>query len=128
LESLHNGLHKKVSAICAAITIDTQNTNTEVVAEFFMAMTAIKYFHDSLNFEKELKDEYSTVAGNNYDTRRTSVGLVLVRPTYHTRFYSILSPAAAAIAAGNCVVIEASSLLFAAEKSLIYCPAREQYP
>lgn len=111
LEALHNGLLDKASVLCLAAIKDNcgkTSISAEVEAEFCMAMDAVRYFYEGLDFEGELKKEYSVAAGKDNTTRRAGVGLVVIRPTNHTRLYSILSSISAAVAAGNCVILEVS--------------------
>lgn len=69
-------------------------------------MSAIRHFYDSIDFAKELKEECLVTTGVDNVSRRVGVGLVVIRPTTYTRFYSVISPIAAAIAAGNCILLE----------------------
>lgn len=69
-------------------------------------MDVLRQSYDSLDFEKELKEEYSITNGDDNLSRRVGVGIVLIRPTSHTRLYSVVAPVCAAIAAGNCVLLE----------------------
>lgn len=108
LQRLHRTLREEASQIIAALVADSKSSSSEVDAEYYLGMEAVRHFYDSLDFEKDLKDEYSVVRGEDNLKRRVGAGLVVIRPTSHTRFYSILAPLAAAIAAGNCVILEVS--------------------
>lgn len=110
LQSLHRTLREQAGQICAALQADSRSTAPEIEAEYYLTMQAVKHFYDSVDFEQDLKDEYSVAHGKDHASRRIGVGLVVLRPTSHTRFYAIVTPLAAAIAAGNCVVLEVSSL------------------
>lgn len=106
LESLYEGLVASASALCDAIAKDSQSSNVEVEAEFSFAMAAIRHFYDDLDFEEALHHDYNTTRGKDHMTRRLGVGLVAIRPSSHTRLYSTLTAIAAAVAAGNCVILE----------------------
>ncbi|KAG6357138.1 hypothetical protein INS49_015015 [Diaporthe citri] len=111
LQRLHKALREKASQITAALVADSKSPSSEVDAEYYLGMEAVRHFYDSLDFEKDLKEEYSVVRGEDNLTRRVGAGMVVIRPTSHTRFYSIVTPLAAAIAAGNCIILELSETL-----------------
>ncbi|KAI8251058.1 Aldehyde dehydrogenase family 3 member B1 [Colletotrichum sp. SAR11_239] len=106
LISLHEELRKESAALCAAEEKDSGASKTEVEVEHFLSMEAIRHFYESLDFGKELDTEYLVAHGKDNTTRRTGAGLVIIRPTTYTRLFSILSPLAAAIAAGSVVALE----------------------
>lgn len=109
LHSLHRILRAEAGKICAALQVDSNSPATEVETEFYLAMEAIRHFYESLDFDEDLKHEYSVANGRNNLNRRVALGLVVISPTSHTRFYSVVTPLAAAIAAGNCVLLDVSS-------------------
>ncbi|KAJ0116118.1 ldehyde dehydrogenase [Diaporthe amygdali] len=111
LQRLHRTLREEASQIIAALVADSKFSSSEVDAEYYLGMEAVRHFYDSLDFEKDLKEEYSVTRGEDNLGRRIGAGLVVIRPTTHTRFYSIVTPLAAAIAAGNCVILELSETL-----------------
>lgn len=106
LQALHKALREGADQICTALQASSSSSVSEVEAEYYLTMEAVKHFYDSIDFEKDLKDEYSVAHGKDNKSRRVGVGLVVIRPTSHTRLYSIATPLAAAIAAGNCVILE----------------------
>jgi acyl-CoA reductase-like NAD-dependent aldehyde dehydrogenase len=106
LQSLHAALRDAASDVCAALAKDSLASAAEVETEFYLAMDAVRHFYESLDFDKELEDEYSVARGKNHGGRRVGAGIVVIRPTTHTRFFSIVTPLAAAIAAGNCIILE----------------------
>lgn len=118
LHSLHGALRQEAGRICAALQADSNSSAAEVETEFYLAMEAIRHFYETLDFEKTLKDEYSVTQGKDNVNRRVGVGIVVIRPTSHTRFYSIVNPLAAAIAAGNCALLEVSSSF--SQKKIIF--------
>lgn len=109
LQALHNTLREEAGQICAALQADSRSTGPEIEAEYYLTMQAVKHFYDTVDFEKDLKEEYSVAYGKDNVSRRVGAGLVVIKPTSHTRFYSIVVPLAAAMAAGNCLVLEVSS-------------------
>lgn len=127
LQRLHRTLREEASQITAALVADSRSSSSEVDAEYFLGMEAVRHFYDSLDFEKDLKEEYSVVRGEDNLTRRVGAGLVVIRPTSHTRFYSIVTPLAAAIAAGNCVILEVSLRHFMWESWTKHLMCANQY-
>lgn len=111
LQALHKVLREEAGRICSALLADSRSSRAEVETEFYLSMDAVRHFYDSLDFEGELQEEYSVVHGQDNLGRRVGVGMVIIRPTGHTRFYSVVSPLAAAIAAGNCIFLEVGEIL-----------------
>ena len=101
-------------ALCAAQEKDTGASKAEVEVEHFLAMETVRHFYDSLDFGKELETEYLVAHGKDNTSRRTGAGLVIIRPTTYTRLFSILSPLAAALAAGSVVALEVGRDFFRA--------------
>lgn len=110
LQKLHAALRNNADGILSAISNDTNGPTSEATAEYYLAMSGFKKFYQSLRFEDSIKDEYSIAKGVDAASRRVGKGLVILRPTTHTRFYSIICPIAAAIAAGNCTCLEVRPL------------------
>lgn len=108
LHSLHKALREEADQICTALQASSKSSASEAEAEYYLTMEAVKHFYGTLDFEKDLEEEYNVAHGKDNPKRRLGVGLVVIRPTGHTRLYSIVTPLAAAIAAGNCVILEAS--------------------
>ncbi|KAH6892057.1 Aldehyde/histidinol dehydrogenase [Thelonectria olida] len=106
LHALHLALRTNAADICAAMAKDTGFSAAEVDAEFYLAMEAVAHFYDGIDFQKALEDEYAVVAAKDHAGRRLGAGLVVLRPTSHTRFFSVVSPLAAALAAACCVALE----------------------
>lgn len=117
--ALHAALRENSNKICQAIEKDSNCSVGEAEAEFFLAMDAIQNAYERLNFEKTLEQEYFVTKGKNNTDRRAGVGLVAIRPQRHSRFYSVVSPVAAALAAGNGILIEVCQLNFQASGSLL---------
>lgn len=81
-------------------------SGTEAEVEFSMAIATDRKDYEAIDFDKAIADEYKIARGENNTERRVGHGVVVVRPTTHTRFYSIMSAVACAIAAGNTFVVE----------------------
>ncbi len=107
LQNLHRALCEEEDGIRSALSADSSVlTPAEIETEYALTLDAIRHFYDSLDFDRELEDEYRIANGKTYKNRRVPIGIVLIRPTRHTRLFSVVVPLAAAIAAGNCVVLE----------------------
>ena len=104
--TLHAALRDQSDAILQAITTDSKCSPAEAETELFAGMDALQKLYESLNFDKALEQEYILTKGKDNAERRSGVGLVGIRPQTHSRFYSVISPVAAAIAAGNCILLE----------------------
>ena len=109
LFSLHAELLVQADAICTAIAEDTENSAAEVEAEFYLTMTALRHFYEFVDFDQDLKEEYLVTKGVDNVSRRVGSGLVVIRPSTYTRLFSIIVPIAAAIAAGNSILLEVCS-------------------
>lgn len=107
LEALQRTLINQAEAIEAAIRGDTGYAASEVAVEYLLTLRTLKEYHQSLDIESALRDEYAIARGENAENKRDPVGIVYIVPTEYTPFYSILTAVAGAITAGNCVVIEA---------------------
>ena len=109
LQSLHSFLQQNRDELCRAMVEDTNSLTEEIYAEFHFAIETVRLIHESIDFDKCLKQEYSIAKGHNDSQRRVPIGVVLVRPTTHTRLFSIVSVIAAAFAAGNAILLEVST-------------------
>lgn len=69
-------------------------------------MNAVEQQYEGLDFEESIKREYLIATGANNQSQRIGKGVIVIRPTTHTRFYSIIVPLATAMAAGNCTALE----------------------
>ena len=115
LQRLHKALREFRTTILEGILADGQVTTSEAELEYYLAMQSLRYEFDSLNFEQTLEEEYAIAVGKNNTKRRVGVGIVLIHPTTYTRFYSTISPMAAAISAGNCLLLEVRDASFVNE-------------
>ncbi|SPO01439.1 uncharacterized protein DNG_04112 [Cephalotrichum gorgonifer] len=106
LKQLHDVLSQNASDIQQAITRDTAHRSSEVKVEYWLAMRCLAEVYSSLDAKKLLEDEYAIAAGRDAPHAREPVGIVVVEPTLHTFFHSLVSAVAPALAAGNCVVIQ----------------------
>jgi len=110
LQKLYKGLTQKSASIQAAIVKDSATTRQEAKLEFVQALLSVKRRHAELQPDRERTEEYSIANGKDSPNARRPYGLVYIVPTTHTMFYSIVTAISAAIAAGNCCVVEVSAL------------------
>jgi acyl-CoA reductase-like NAD-dependent aldehyde dehydrogenase len=110
LVSLHDALVKAQSDIRRAIRRETNYTTGEVDAEIYLALKVLKQEFNAFDFPSVLEAEYSIAHLKDHPSRRVALGCAYIIPSEHNRFYSIVQPTAAAIAAGNCVMIEVAPI------------------
>lgn len=108
LRKLHDALVTSSKDICQAIANDSGHTAAETQVEFFLAIKSVKDHYNEFDFQTELDVEYAVANGKNSPERASPVGIVYIVPSQYTLLYSVVSPLAAAIAAGNCVILEVS--------------------
>ncbi|KAL2814218.1 Aldehyde/histidinol dehydrogenase [Aspergillus cavernicola] len=106
LEALQQTLLEKADAIQDAIRADTGYVAAEAAVEYLLTLSTLKEYHQSLNIDRALQDEYAIARGEDAASRRDPVGIVYIVPTSYTVFYSVLVAVAGALTAGNCIVIE----------------------
>lgn len=106
LYSLHSVLRENAEVICKAIAEDYAGSSSKAEMEFFLTMDAVRISFEKLDFDKAMVEEYSVKFGKDNSERRGALGLVAIRSSRHSRFYSVMAPLVAALEAGNCVIVE----------------------
>jgi acyl-CoA reductase-like NAD-dependent aldehyde dehydrogenase len=106
LKQLHDSLTQHAQDIRNAIVHDSGNTQAEAAIEYHLAISSLKEHYSSLDPVGALEDEYRIARGVDAPDRREPVGIVYIVPAVHTLFFSVISPLGAAIAAGNCVIVQ----------------------
>ena len=106
LMRLHDVLVENASEIRDAIRKDSHHTTTEIDVEYYLALQCVKDQYSQINVERCIEEEYHLAKSINSPNRMVATGVVYIEPADYTRLYSIIAPASAAIAAGNCVVVE----------------------
>lgn len=106
LLALHAKLQGLQGEACRAIVSDRGVAVAEAEVECAITILAVKEYYESIDFDQCVEREYRIAEGQNSPDRRIGFGVVLIRPTKHTRWYSIVATAAAAITAGNTLAIE----------------------
>lgn len=103
---MHDFLRRNVDQIRTAIKQDDLPTDSEIDAEIALTLAAVRGLSDQIGFKKSLRNEMRITRGEDNPDARIPYGIVLLRPTKHTRFFSIISATATALAAGNVVLVE----------------------
>ncbi|TIA20521.1 aldehyde dehydrogenase PutA [Aureobasidium pullulans] len=106
LANLHKAITTNAKIIQDAIVADTGAKLREAQLEIHLSISVVKELYDNFSVEEALSQEYRVARGQDWCDRNDAVGTIYLRPQSHNLVYSIVSPLANAIAAGNCVVIE----------------------
>ena len=106
LAALHATLIKSKNDILAAIINDSHHTRYEAEAQYHLTPQALKSIYLQLDPLKMIATEYSISHGKDNANRRVPFGCAHIIPSQTSLFYSSTVPVAAAISAGNCVVLE----------------------
>jgi len=109
LQKLYKALVKQSSSIQTAIAQDKAGIMVEAKIEFCRALHVLKQRYLELEQEKMRQEEYSIANNQDAPAARRAFGIAYIVPTSHTIFYSAITAVAAALAAGNCCILEVSS-------------------
>lgn len=101
-------LVEHVAEIQDAIRADSGHSAQEVRAEVILALQELRTHYESLSLEKDLEKEYRIANGKDSLDGSRGAGIVYLVPCTHTLFFSVISALTAALAAGNCIVLEVS--------------------
>jgi acyl-CoA reductase-like NAD-dependent aldehyde dehydrogenase len=108
LHRLQTELLNSADKIKASIEADEGHTSHEADFEYILVLSEIRQHYDALNPKNELATTRQIELGNSNLSRSKSTSIAYIEPSPHTWLYSVLSPVCAAIAAGNCVIVEVS--------------------
>ncbi|CAC9895064.1 unnamed protein product, partial [Aureobasidium pullulans] len=111
LANLHKAITTNAKIIQDAIVADTSVKLREAQLEIHLSISVVKELYDNFSVEEALSQEYRVARGQDWCDRNDAVGTIYLRPQSHNLVYSIVSPLANAIAAGNCVVIEIAEII-----------------
>ena len=103
---LQSVLVKHVAEIQDALHSDSGHSPQEIRAEVVLALQELRTHYVSLSLEKDLEIEYRIAHGKDNADGSRGAGIVYIVPCTHTLFFSVLSALTAALAAGNCIVLE----------------------
>ncbi|KAJ5151370.1 uncharacterized protein N7482_010622 [Penicillium canariense] len=105
-DRLQSVLVEHVAEIHDAIRSDSGHTQQEVRAEIVLALQELRTHYMSLSLQKDLEVEYRIAHGKDNLENARGAGIVYIVPSTHTLFFSVMSAMTAALAAGNCIVLE----------------------
>ncbi|KAJ5266529.1 hypothetical protein N7478_009337 [Penicillium angulare] len=105
-QRLQGALVKHIAEIQDAIRSDSGHTQQEIRAEVVLALQELRTHYTSLNLAKDLEVEYRVAEGKDSPDATRGTGIVYIVPCVHTLFFSVISALTAALAAGNCIVLE----------------------
>ena len=103
---LHETLKTSETSIKAAIAADDFLLDAEVDIEYAMALSELHLHYSSIDLGDDLRNMRTIEREKDNVNRSKSLGIAYIVPWRRNTFYSIISPLCAAIAAGNCVIIE----------------------
>ncbi|MCJ1472615.1 hypothetical protein MMC13_001264 [Lambiella insularis] len=106
LRQLQTQLINSKETIISAIKADFDHTDLEADFECALLLSELRQHYEALDPPKELAKRRQIADGKDSIGKTKSVGIVYIVPSKHTLLYSALSPLCAAIAAGNCVIVE----------------------
>lgn len=106
LKSLHRVLADNSRQIQESIKSDTGYRTADVKVEYWLALRCIAKSYASIDPKKILQDEYAIASGQDVPDAREPYGIVVIEPSQHAFFVSLVSVLAPALAAGNCVVVQ----------------------
>lgn len=111
LEKLHKALVSAQAEIVDAIGADAGLSQAEARLEYSLALTELRNRFAEIDPKKDLESEYAVARGEDAGALRIGYGTVYIKASAdHTPFYSAIAPLSAAIAAGNCVILQVSKL------------------
>ncbi len=110
LHGLHNSLLKAKTSILDALKQDYGYTDWEAGFEYLLALSELRSHYESIDLQSE-KAATKSIEQGTETVRFSAVGIVYIIPkTSRNGFYATISPLCAAMAAGNCVIIEVSAV------------------
>ena len=111
LEKFQTTLSQHVEAVKRAIKSDSGSSDLEAAVELLLSLRSLMDYYSLLDETKALREEYAITRGEDAPSRMEAIGIVYVVPSTHTVFYSTVLAVVAAIASGNCVVLEVREVL-----------------
>ncbi|PYH48926.1 uncharacterized protein BP01DRAFT_420657 [Aspergillus saccharolyticus JOP 1030-1] len=103
---LQSALVQHVDQIKDALLTDSGHAPEEVRAEICLALKELRTHYASLDLSKDLEEEYRVAHGKDNRDCKRGAGIVYIVPCTHTMFFSVISALSAALAAGNCIILE----------------------
>jgi acyl-CoA reductase-like NAD-dependent aldehyde dehydrogenase len=99
-----------------ALTADNGFSYSEALFEFSLCLAELNGAYDTIDFAAELAANRAIETGDVCFVQRRGVGIVYIRlDSTCNSLYSALSPLCAALAAGNCIVLEVNTIALSDE-------------
>ncbi|KAK1142487.1 hypothetical protein N8T08_007849 [Aspergillus melleus] len=105
-QRLQSAFVQHLEELKESIRSDSGHTAEEASAEICLALQELRTHYLSLDLDRDLEIEYRIANGKSNLEGRRGVGIVYIVPSTHTLFFSVISALSAAMAAGNCVIVE----------------------
>lgn len=110
LKRLHDAVASNSDALERAILADALLpsciTPADARLELCLALRAVRELAAALDVKAAFAEEYSVASSKDAAEARRPVGIVVVTPAAHTPVYSAVAAVAAAVAGGNCVILQ----------------------
>lgn len=103
---LQSAILRDLEEIKHSISQEFSRSAQEVQAEICLALKDVRTHYSSLDAARAVQNEYLVANGHDNIDRRRGAGIVYILPTRHTLFYSVIAALSAALAAGNCIILE----------------------
>lgn len=116
-QRLQSALVDNIAEIQDAIRADSGHSQQEIRAEVVLGLQELRSHYATLDLSKDLEVEYRVAHGKDNFGGARGAGIVYIIPCVHTLFFSVISALTAALAAGNCIVLEVS-LIYALEEEM----------
>ncbi|EWG51755.1 hypothetical protein FVEG_10644 [Fusarium verticillioides 7600] len=109
LALLHSNIKSSSTNLIKAICNDLQTSKASGADEVQLALDSIKHLYDDLDFPSTLAEEKQIKKGGSSSSNLIALGPVLIDPSPYSPFLSVISPLAAAVAAGSSAIVLATS-------------------
>ncbi|TLS27677.1 hypothetical protein PpBr36_05020 [Pyricularia pennisetigena] len=115
LKRLHDAVASSSDALERAILADALVpsciTPADARLELCLTLRAVRQLAADLDVNAAFAEEYSVASSKDAAEARRPVGIVVVTPATHTPVYSAVAAVAAAVAGGNCVILQLDNTL-----------------
>lgn len=108
LRRLHEALIEAATKLKTSIQADWFISSLEADLELSKTLLELRSLYESLDLQKDIKSIHQIEKGHQNLERTRPLDIVYIKPSKWSLLYSVISPLAAAVAAGCCVVVEVS--------------------
>ncbi|KAM0558071.1 hypothetical protein ACHAPJ_005238 [Fusarium lateritium] len=115
LRKIQKSLIDRKDTLIEALVKDSLVTRSEAFTELYSTVSAARSYFDQTSPTQSLSVEYAVARNQDAPMARQGVGIVVIKPQFHTFLFSTVSPLCAALASGNVV-------LLVLERALLYLP------